>query len=148
MVSHLQWCLPGLFGSSWSFKLHYRSSDVQGLWPSLWGVSWKLLSDWPGVYIWQSCSAHPLPTIKKTKKHAQGIYSKEAKKFGFKMNWTKNKCMHVADGPDPSPLRVGNDFIEPVKKFAYWGSIVTVKSGLKPEITSRRCTGSISSAVY
>ena len=46
--------------------------------------------------------------------------------------------MHVGDGPDPPPLQLGNDIVEPVKNFVYLGSTVTDNGDLKPEILHRR----------
>lgn len=75
-----------------------------------------------------SCSAPPLNSL--------GIYSEEAQQFCLQVNWTKTKCKHIGDVPDPPPLQLANAFIEPVKSIAYLGSIVT--ANLKPEITCRR----------
>uniref|UniRef100_A0A3B3HVR8 ribonuclease H n=1 Tax=Oryzias latipes TaxID=8090 RepID=A0A3B3HVR8_ORYLA len=71
-------------------------------------------------------------------KLALSIYSREAKKYGLMVNWTKTKFMHVGDDPDPPLLQLGNNVIEPVKSFTYLGSIVTANGDLKPEITRRR----------
>lgn len=67
-----------------------------------------------------------------------GIHSEEAEKLGLQMSWTKTKFMYVGDGPDPPPLQLDNDIVEPVRNFVYLGSIVTDNRDLKPEITCRR----------
>ncbi|KAG7503735.1 hypothetical protein JOB18_043998 [Solea senegalensis] len=46
--------------------------------------------------------------------------------------------MYVGDRPDPPPLRLGNNIVEPVESFVYLGSIVTDYGDLKPEIIRRR----------
>ncbi|KAL1246814.1 hypothetical protein QQF64_034817 [Cirrhinus molitorella] len=69
---------------------------------------------------------------------ALDVYSEEAEKLGLYVSWTKTKFMHVGDGPDPPPLRFGDNIVEPVKNFVYLGSTVTDNGDLKPEILSRR----------
>lgn len=56
-------------------------------------------------------------------KDALGIYSEYAERLDLQVSWTKTKFMHVMDGLDPPPLRLGSDIVEPVKSFVYLGSI-------------------------
>lgn len=69
---------------------------------------------------------------------ALGIYSEEAARLGLQVSWTKTKFMYVGDGPDPPPIHIGSDIVEPVKSFVYLGSMVTDNGSLKPEILRRR----------
>lgn len=71
-------------------------------------------------------------------KDAPGIYSAEAKKLGLTVSWPKTRFMYVGDGPDPPPIQLGDNIIEPVKSFIYLGSIVTANGDLNPEINRRR----------
>ncbi|KAL1268493.1 hypothetical protein QQF64_033856 [Cirrhinus molitorella] len=69
---------------------------------------------------------------------ALDVYREESEKLGLYVSWTKAKFMHVGDGPDPPPLRFGDNIVEPVKNFVYLGSTVTDNGDLKPEILRSR----------
>lgn len=69
---------------------------------------------------------------------ALGIYSEEAAQLGLQVSWTKTKLLYISNGPDPPPMQIGSDIVEPVKNFVYQGSMMTDNGDLKPEIDRRR----------
>ena len=67
--------------------------------------------------------------------HAQHT---ESSKLGLKVSLAKTKLMHVGDGPDPRPVKVGSNSIDFVSSFIYLSSLLTNTGDLKPEIDRRR----------